>query len=694
MKDNRQCVQSNENCQKLDNDVFCHYLNFPLQKSLQLISRKTELEKLLINISPNYRQHITVLEGRDGVGKTELILKAIDICCNAQNIDFEIEIPRFEAIIFTSIKQSSPAHFGISNLPEVEPTLQKIFRNIALALKDGTILKARAEDQVKIVYQRLRKQTTLLIIDNLETLDSKDRDQVLSFLANLPNTTQAIITTRNGVVSFFSIRLEKLSKEESFQLIDQQAKFKGVSFTAYKKERIYRRFGGIPAALIYAVGRRAMGYSLKMVLGLSPTLSEFPEDLVRLSFESSIFHLRKQPAHKLLLSIAIFQDAPSKDALVTVAGLANDLDAEKGLIQLETLSLVQKQDERYHIRATTREYILVELSKYRGFQEETRKRWIEWYMEFTQKYGGKDWQNWREQYDYLDLEKENIFSVLYWCSSQDLYHEVQELWKNIDTYIDLSGHWQVRRYWWKWLIKESDRRADLPTYVKALSERAWTLTLMGKNNLSEAAEEFAKAVNLHEYADLEVQSRLFCYIAVHRLIKRRYNQALNCLSKAGKCLKKADLDELELIREKVYIKYHKAEVIYHQWKRDKHKLDKVKSQERLQKSKKLFQNVLLQAQKIGWERFVNYTQCWLGKILIDEENFEKAKEILDEGLKIANNNSDTRRIAYFQKNLSTLHYKCGNLKETKEFAASALENFEEEGIEEDAQEMQELLKCL
>jgi hypothetical protein len=340
---------------------------------------KTELEKLLINISPNYRQHITVVEGIDGVGKTELILKAVDICCNAKDkdIDFDIEIPRFEAIIFTSIKQLSPTYFGISNLPEVEPTLSKIFRNVAKTLKDRTILKARAEDQLETVYQRLSEQTTLLIIDNLETLDSQDKEQVLSFLANLPHPTQAIITTRARVVSFSSIRLDELSKEESFQLIDQKAKFKGISFTTYQKERIYGRFGGIPAALIYAVGRRATGYSLKVVLGLSPTLSEFPEDLVRLSFESSIFHLRKQPAHKLLLSLAIFQDAPNEDALVMVAGLSNASNAVKeSLLQLQTLSLVQKKDEHYYILATTREYILVELAKYPEFQEEARKRWV------------------------------------------------------------------------------------------------------------------------------------------------------------------------------------------------------------------------------------------------------------------------------------------------------------------------------
>jgi hypothetical protein len=672
----------------------CYYNNLPPLNSSQFISRKTELEKLLINISPDYRQHITVVEGIDGVGKTELVLKAAYTCCKAKDSDFDIEIPRFDAIIFTSIKQTYPTHFGRSDLPEVEPTLPKIFRNIAKTLEDATILKARAENRLEIVYRKLSEQTTLLIIDNLETLDSKDREQVLSFLADLPNTTQAIITTRERVISFSSIRLDELSKDESFQLIDRIAKLKGVSFTAYQKERIYRRFGGIPVALIYAVGRRAMGYSLKAILSLSQPLSELSNDSVKLSFESSIIPLRKQPAHKLLLSLAIFQDAPSKDALSIIAGLSNDFDVEEGLLQLQKLALVQKKARRYYTLATTREYILVELAKYPEFEEEARLRWIEWYLKFTQKYGGKDWQKWREQYDHLDRERENIFSVLYWCSSQDLYQEAQSLWQNIDSYVDLCGHWQTRRYWWKWLIQESDRRADLATYVKAVSERAWTLTLMGDEYQSEAAREFAKALNLHEYAELEVQSRLFCHIAVHRLIKRRYNQALDWLERADNYLKEADLDERELTREQVYINYHKAEVIYWKWNRDKYRLSETRSQERLQTSKKLFQDVLLETQEIGWERFVNYTQSWLGKILIDEGNFREAKEILEEGLSVAIKNRDTRRIAYFQKNLSILHDKCGNSKEAEEFAHHALRNFEREDLKRDAQEMSELLMSL
>ena len=700
MEDNQKCNQNHNDCQsvylasgsqsylgfspkgnyyELDYQPPCRYTNVPPSSSLEFISRQNELKKLLINISPDYRQHITVVEGHDGVGKTELVLKAADLCCNVKDIDFDIQIPRFDAIIFTSIKPTYPTHFRISNLPEVEPTLQKIFSNIAKTLEDTSILRARAKNQLEIVYQRLSEQPTLLIIDNLETLDSRDKEQVLSFVADLPKSTQAVITTRDRVVLFSSIRIDSLSKEESFRLIDQKAKSKGVSFTLYQKEKIYRRFGGIPAALIYAVGRRAMGYSLKVVLGLSKPLSEFPEDLVRLSFESSIIPLRNKPIHKLLLSLAIFQAAPTKDAIAMVAGLQTDIIAvEEGLLKLQKLLLVQKQDERYYTLATTREYILVELAKYLEFEEEARERWVEWYIKFVQKYGGKDWQDWRINYDYLDREWENIVSVLYWCAAQDRYEQVKQLWQNIDNYLDLDGYWNTRRHWWKWFIKESDRRADLPTYVKAISERAWTLTLMGYKYQSEAASEFVKAWKLHEYAELEIQANLASRIAVHRINKKKYNQAFRWLKKAEKLINQANLEKRELIRYRIYITYYRAEINY--WKSNEDVISKAQAKELLQKAKKLFQWVFDKGQEIGWQRFANYAQNWVAKILIIEGDLEEAEKLLETGLLVAENNREQRRIAHYQEAYCFLEANRGNKEKAAKWKEKALNYFAKEEV--------------
>ena len=678
-----------KNC-KLDDQHSCRYNNLPRLSSLSFISRQTELEKLLINISSNYRQHITVVEGIDGVGKTELVLKAAHLCCNAKDIDLNIQIPRFDAIIFTSIKQTYPTHFGISNRSEVEPTLQKIFRNIAKTLEDATILKARAEEQLKIVYQRLSEQNTLLIIDNLETLDSRDKEQVLGFLADLPKSTQAIITTRSRVVLFSSIRLDSLSIEDSWQLIKQEAKNKKIKITDHQTRRLCNYFGGIPIALIYAVGQRAKGYSLKRILGILEPRSAIPKDLAHFLFKRSVEPLRGQPTHKLLLSLAIFQDAPSKDAMATVAGLKpNSIAVEEGLKQLRILSLAQEKNGRYYTLATTREYTLVELAKYPDFEEEAREQWVKWFSQFTARYGDKDWQNWCVNYDYLDQEWDNILSVLYWCAAQDRYEQVKQIWQNLDNYLDLYGYWKTRRYWWKWFIQESDRRADLPTYVQAISERAWTLTLMGEKYQSEVASEFVKAWKLHEYAELEIQANLACHIAVQRTSKKKYHQAFTWLERAEKLVNKTNLAKRELIRYQIYITYYKAEI--HYWKSNQDGTSETQEKELLQKAKELFQWVLDKGKEIGWQRFTNYAQNWLADLLIIENNLTQAEKLLKEGLFVAESNKERRRVGYYQASYARLETKRNNHEKAKQWANKALDIFDREEIEEDAREMRSLL---
>lgn len=92
-----------DDCQIFDSQSLCRYSNLPRPKSFPVISRQQELIKLLINISPDYRQHITIVEGVDGIGKTEMVLKAAHICCNSQNINFDISIPKFDIPQFEAI---------------------------------------------------------------------------------------------------------------------------------------------------------------------------------------------------------------------------------------------------------------------------------------------------------------------------------------------------------------------------------------------------------------------------------------------------------------------------------------------------------------------------------------------------------------------------------------------------------------
>ena len=664
------------------------YCNLPHRDYSKFIGREQELQQLLKQISHDFRQHITLVEGIGGVGKTTLLVEAAYHYWEAkQGISNGIKV-EFDAIIFTSAKKTYLTPQGELTRPRVQETLQEIFRIIAEVLNEPSIIMAQeANEQLKLIYQSLRKQRTLLIIDNMETILDQEQEAITSFLADLPRTTQAIITYRGRKGMFKTIKIAQLSQEESFQLIKQEATNKAIKITDYQANMLFKHFGGIPVALIYAVGQRAIGYSLKKVLGLSEHHSKkMPVHLANFLFKRSVEPLRGNPAHKLLMSLTFFQTTPSKDALITVAGLNTEpIDVEEGLAQLQQLSLIWEENQRYHILPITRQYALDELTKHSEFLEIARNRWVEWYVRFTKNKGGKDWQDWRIKYDYLAQEWENIASVLHWCAAQDKYAEVKQLWQNIDHYVDLGCYWRTRRHWWKWLIKESYRRGEeRQTYIKAISERAWTLTLMGNN---EAAGQLAKAWQLREYAEPDVQAHLANHIAVHRMTQKKYDKALEWLKRQEQLINQVELEEKEQIRHQVCIAYYRAEIAYWKWKNTKNPVNP-------QKAKELFQWALDKGKEIGWQRFSNYAQNWLADLLIIENNLNQAERLLKEGLFVAERNRERRRIGHYQASYARLEAQRNNKEKVEQWANKAINIFDREGIEEDAREMRSLLNSL
>lgn len=665
--------------------------NLPRRDYPDLIDRDEKLTELLKYISPNYRQHITVVEGIGGVGKTALVLEAAYLCCEAKGgkplstgQKPRTDVPLFDAIIFASAKDSYLLPFGILKRPIREATLRDVFRVIADTLDDPVILQTRNTKQISQVYARLKQQSTLLIIDNMETIRGIDREEILSFLSDLPEPTQAVITTRERIVFHSSIKLESLSEKGSIDLIKQQAELKKVKLDEQQRKKIYYRFGGIPLALIYAVGQKANGYSIRKITEPETFLSreEVTEDIARFCFERSVQPLRGKAAHKLLIALSIFADAPIRDAVAEVAGLTIDpIAVEGGLAILEQLSLVRQQEGRYQILPLTREYASAELDREQSFKAQAYDRWVKWYLDFTNKYGGKDWEGWRINYDnYINPEWRNLEQVLSWCAVHNRYEDVKGLWENIDTYIDIEGYWQTRRNWWSWLLQNAEQRGDLETCIKASSEKAWTLILMPGDSKDEAEELLTKAWDLKAPVSYETKISLATHIAVLHMVRNKYQQSLEYLERAKLFLGKANLEERERLRYQMIVCFHEGEVNYRQ--------------NNLQKAKYLFEEVINKGNTIGWQRFTNYARNGLLEILIENGDFERAEEILSSGLFIANQSKEKRRIGHYQASYARLEKKRGNREEAKNWANKALKCFLKEGIKYDADEIRSLLQEL
>lgn len=167
--------------------------NLPTPTYSRFVGRESEIAKLLELLSPRHGAHLISIDGIGGVGKTSLVVEVAYRCLQAsQNFDETFQgFPSFDVIIFTSAKQHLLTCFSL--LPRISKphrTLQDIFRQIARTLGNIEITGINLEDQIERLQDALSTVRTLLIVDNLETVENQQ--DVLSFLYHdLPPTCES-----------------------------------------------------------------------------------------------------------------------------------------------------------------------------------------------------------------------------------------------------------------------------------------------------------------------------------------------------------------------------------------------------------------------------------------------------------------------------------------------------------------------
>jgi LuxR family glucitol operon transcriptional activator len=109
-------------------------------------------------------------------------------------------------------------------------------------------------------------------------------------------------------------------------------------------------------------------------------------------------------------------------------------------------------------------------------------------------------------------------------------------------------------------------------------------------------------------------------------------------------------------------------------------------------SQTLFQQIADQAQKIGWQRALFLAKDFLADIAIKQGNLGEAKQLLTEGLQVAEAQQDWCSRAYTKRSLAQLEQKQGRLKVAQRWATEAKEEFETLGMIPEAQETQALLQ--
>jgi len=656
--------------------------NLPARNYTKLIGREAETEYLLELLSPQRAAHLITVDGIGGVGKTALVLEAAYSCWKASTgEEISSKVPSFDAIIFVSAKQQYLTPIGILPGRDAKRTLRDIIREIASTLDRLEIFQIAPQDQLEHVHRALGQQRTLLIVDNLETME--DKQEIMTFLYELPPLVKVIITSRERTYVFSPIRLEQLAQEAALNLIEKEAQEKDAEINSEQAFDLYRHIGGIPAALVYAVGQIASGYSLKTVLEKIPQAGS---DVARFCFEGSLAPLRGQPAHRLLMAIAMFHRLPLRSAIASTAGLVADQTAvEDSLALLQRLSLVKQQDGRYTLLPLTREYALSELAAQPLFEQEARQRWVRWYQDFAEGFGDNDWEDWSIRCDKIEKEWENLLSVFDWCAAHEQYQEIRIFWqeKQLVRFAHISGYWDDRLFWLNWLMQGAKKRGDWVNAVKAMVDLGLTLTLM--NQLDDAYELLQQAWEMHEYAELRLQLIIAQKIANLCVQQKAYSEALSWLDRAKNLLNELTASEKRkpILGKREYDRrvadFQSNRGFYFFMKKD------------YEQAEACYREAIKLAQPIGWQRVVIYAQNHLAYIAIMQDKLDEAEALLKKSLPV---DKDKRLVAFHKLIYAYFYQKKHHIDEAQRLAKEAFEAYERLGMKREAQEASELLQIL
>lgn len=660
--------------------------NLPVRDFASLIGRDRELSEVLALLSYDTSTHCGSIEGLGGMGKTTLALAAAYCCLQPPASPLKTSLPAtaFDAIIFTSAKPERLTPHGI--LPRLQPQrrLQDLFRAIARTLNRADILLMDFEEQFEQIQDCLQRQATLLILDNLETVE--DESFILSFLYDLPASVKVILTSRQQSV-FPAIRLAPLSKADSRVLIEQQAQLKGLTLNASDVQSLVHGTSGVPAAIVYAVGQCAAGYPIQSaVTQLSLPIGEYSH----FYFKSSMTRLQGNLAHHLLMVLALFPAGATVGAVAEIAASSDLPDVINGLAQLQRLSLAYLQDGKYCLLELTREYALAELETHPNFAHAVRDRWVQWYHRYAQEHGGKDAREW-QVYEPLEQEWENLQAVIEWCIAQERFDDVQQFWQQVNCYTYNQGYrrnrptvWSLRLDWAEWLIQAAKQQQNWRTALELMLEQAWTLTLLGQaRHLEQAQALYQEAWDFRHHQTPHFQVELAISWAVLRIQQRQFTQAEEWLQRSQKLLDQMNVglhEKLILERSHLQIHYYQGEIAY--------KL------ENFPQAQNHFLQVLSRAEALNWQRAIFLTKDWLADIAIHQRNFDQAQQWLEEGLQAAQAHQDECRIAFCQRSLARLETARGNGAIAQQWATSAKQRFEQLGMVTEARETEALLQPL
>lgn len=359
----------------------------------EFIGRNGYLDDLDLKLK-NENNRIIQIDGIGGIGKTTFVhYFTRTLIDKAKN-----EGISYDFIIWTSSKRNKYTPNGIKDINDYIENYKELIDEIYEFIRKNSLIDESEEDLIlekeEYVINFITANKTLLIIDNLETLNDYD---LINFLENAPSNLKVIITTREILGDFYltRINLHGFEKEDEFpSFLNSQFKiftgkdeFDFTELYSSKIDILYEYTKGMPLAGQLICHQIANGTPIETVLENLKNGKSY-ESILNFCFKGSIDKLTEVEKTLLyIFSLPEKEEFLNLDDLVYISGFSSDQIGIDGVPNLTKMSLCyQKPDAQggigYSIpflaKLYSKQYLALEneseiLSNYEKFIQEKNK---------------------------------------------------------------------------------------------------------------------------------------------------------------------------------------------------------------------------------------------------------------------------------------------------------------------------------